>query len=93
MIRFQGETVSFYVYFRDEANQLFDPDTVEAKLYKPDGTLAETLTLSRIDQGQYSIIFTFAEDAEVGDWYIIVKAEKGSFTEIEKIPITVCEVM
>lgn len=92
MKRFRGETASFYICFKDEAGALFDPDTVEAELYKPDGSLVETLSVTRIATGTYSVVYTFAEDADLGDWYILVKAVKGSFVEKEKIPITVCEV-
>lgn len=91
MKRFQGETVSFYIYFKDENGAPFDPDTVEAKLYRPDGSLAETLTVSHVETGKYVVTYTFSENAELGDWYILVKAVKGSFVEKERIPITVCE--
>ncbi|MEM3617896.1 MAG: hypothetical protein QXK47_02345 [Candidatus Bathyarchaeia archaeon] len=91
MKKFQGETVSFYIYFKDEQDAPFDPDTVEAKLYKPDGSLAETLTVSRVDTGKYMVAYSVAEDAELGDWHILVKAVKGSFVEKERIPVTVCK--
>ncbi|MEM2272529.1 MAG: hypothetical protein QXP56_07685 [Archaeoglobaceae archaeon] len=89
MNRLRGETVSLYIYFRDENKALFDPDIVEAKIYKPNGSLAENLTVSRIEVGKYSVSYTFPDDADLGDWFIIVKAGKGSFVEKEKIIITV----
>jgi uncharacterized protein YfaS (alpha-2-macroglobulin family) len=86
---YPGETVSKYVYFKNREGALFDPDSVEVKVYDSKGSLRATVTLVRWDVGKYELDYTIPSDATSGNWYFLIKAVKGTFVEIEKFPFTV----
>jgi uncharacterized protein YfaS (alpha-2-macroglobulin family) len=83
------ETVSKYIYFKDRNGEFFDPDAIEVKVYDSKGNFKTTVTIEKIDIGKYELNYTIPSDAISGNWYFIIKATKGMFTEIEKFPFTV----
>ena len=70
----RGETIRINNTYTDSDDVVFDPTTIELKIYDPTGTLIETLTyaagdITRVSAGIYYYDYTVAADALIG-WYI-----------------------
>ncbi|MCJ7559180.1 hypothetical protein MUO79_01000 [Candidatus Bathyarchaeota archaeon] len=93
MSYFRNETFSKYVYFTDKDNVAIDPDSTTVTIYMPDGT-TDTVTLTAVEgeSGKYELNYNILEDAQTGDWKVLIHAEKGSWKERELLIFTVVEV-
>lgn len=65
------DTAIFKKEFRDESNVLVDPTTVQAKVFKQDGTLVTTLsTVQDGAVGKWKAYFDISSTQEIARYYI-----------------------
>lgn len=68
-----GETAQFSALLRDEDGQLVKSPTLKAKVIRPDGQVAKTLTLKPLSSGYYEWQYKIAAEAKTGDWRIDIR--------------------
>lgn len=79
MIYHKGETISKYVYFKDEDKVAMDPDSESTKIYKPNGELQETVVLHWVETGKYEFNWNIPDSATEGKWKVIILAQRGTW--------------
>lgn len=71
MIKHRGDSITLGVEFRDRYDKLFDPDTVVAKWYDPNGELQTNETgIVHVSEGIYENTYAIPIDGEYGDWWV-----------------------
>ena len=72
---------------------LIDPDSNEAKVYNPAGSLKKTFPTGEIVQeteGKWYCLYDIPDEAaSIGEWWVVWKATKGSKPSIAKKFFTV----
>ena len=84
----RGETVRIQNTYIDSDDELYDPDTIELKIYEPNGSLKTTVTFAageivKSSTGVYYYDHTIADDATVGWWISKWTAVIGTQTDRE----------
>ena len=82
---FRGDTLGKILYFYNESNALFDPNTIAVIFKDPDGVTPTggTLSISDLTQtatGTYKLKWNIPVDGVYGLWTFTVKATKTAGT-------------
>jgi len=88
----RGSTVTIEATITDESGNPLTPDSQLVEIYDPDGNLkASSTTPTLVSTGVYRFSYTLPSDAELGEWLVKWKVEKGAYVEIEPLRFEVTE--
>jgi uncharacterized protein YfaS (alpha-2-macroglobulin family) len=79
---YPNETVSKSITFRDKDNALLDPDTTTVDIIDPNNTTIANPSLSQISTGIYEMNYNIPLDATLGQWKVVITANKGTYRSI-----------
>ena len=84
----RGETIRINNIYTDIDDDLYDPSSIELRIYTPSGTLISTVTYAATEiikdsTGTYHYDYDIPDDAIVG-WWITKWIATGSFTDVSK---------
>lgn len=87
----RGETYSKHVYFKDKNGDPLDPDTTDVTVYDPTGNSAGSVSLLKVEPGKYELNYNIGDDADLGDWRVLIEAAKGEWKRKHLLVFTVRE--
>lgn len=70
---YKGDSMGRIFKFYNEDDEYIDPATITIEIIDPNGTTKATKTktdLTRVDKGQYKLVYSIPSDAETGLWTI-----------------------
>ena len=89
MSYYPKETMSKTITFKDKDNALLDPDTTTVTILDATGESQGTPTLSQVSTGLYALDWNIPTNAAIGNWIVIIQADKGTYVSIHTDTFTV----
>lgn len=69
-----GDTINFVGLLRNFDGETIVTPRLKAKIRQPNGQVAKNLTLTPTNESSYSYSYQIAQDAQVGEWSLIVES-------------------